>query len=90
ADVTGTSNQVVTVSSSTGDDDAFAIWLLDSGRYAPKEIAGQSLEGYPNWDWLRFDQIEWYAQASRALEERAGRLVPGLVFQHIALHEHRM
>ncbi|MCT1765224.1 metallophosphoesterase [Brevibacterium casei] len=43
ADVTGTSNQVVTVSSSTGDDDAFAIWLLDSGRYAPKEIAGQSL-----------------------------------------------
>ncbi|WP_236586969.1 metallophosphoesterase family protein [Brevibacterium casei] len=90
ADVTGTSNQVVTVSSSTGDDDAFAIWLLDSGRYAPKEIAGQSLEGYPNWDWLRFDQIEWYARASRALEERAGRLVPGLVFQHIALHEHRM
>ncbi|GAA3828724.1 metallophosphoesterase [Brevibacterium ammoniilyticum] len=89
ADVTGTSNQVLTVSASGSKDDAFAIWLLDSGRYAPKEIAGQNFEGYPDWDWLRFDQVEWYAEASRELEKRAGAKVPGLVFQHIALHEHR-
>lgn len=89
ADVTGTSNQVVTVAASNGNADAFAIWLLDSGRYAPKEIAGQNFEGYPDWDWLRYDQVEWYAETSRALEKKAKRKVPGLVFQHIALHEHR-
>lgn len=89
AKVTGTSNQVLTIGSSSGNKDAFAIWLLDSGRYAPETIAGQNFEGYPDWDWLRFDQVEWYAQASRELEERRGTKVPGLVFQHIALHEYR-
>ncbi|WP_309131550.1 metallophosphoesterase family protein [Brevibacterium sp.] len=89
AEVTGTSNQVLTVSAAKGDEDAFAIWLLDSGRYAPKTIAGQDIEGYPHWDWLRFDQVEWYARTSRELEERRGSALPGLVFQHIALHEHR-
>lgn len=89
ADVTGTSNQVITIASGQGKKDAFAVWLLDSGRYAPDEIAGQDFEGYPDWDWLRFDQVEWYAQTSRELEKRRGAAVPGLVFQHIALHEHR-
>ncbi|RBP61677.1 putative phosphoesterase [Brevibacterium sanguinis] len=89
AKVTGSSNQVLTVSASSGKSDAFAIWLLDSGRYAPEQIAGQEIKGYPHWDWLRFDQVEWYARTSRELEKRRGSLVPGLVFQHIALHEHR-
>lgn len=91
AEVTGTSNQVVTISSGKGqgNQDAFAVWLLDSGRYAPDEIAGQDFEDYPDWDWLRFDQVEWYARTSRELERQRGAKVPGLVFQHIALHEHR-
>ncbi|MFC0673696.1 metallophosphoesterase family protein [Brachybacterium hainanense] len=89
AAVTGTGNQVLPVRSAAGDRDAFAVWLLDSGRYAPERIAGQDLEGYPSWDWLRFDQVEWYARTSRELEQRNGALVPGLIFQHIALWEHR-
>lgn len=88
--VTGTTNQVITVESARRKKkDAFAIWLLDSGRYAPEEIAGQDFEGYPDWDWLRFDQVEWYARISRALEEDNGALVHGLAFQHIPLWEHR-
>ena len=89
ADVTGTGNQVLPVRSADGKRDAFALWLLDSGRYAPDEIAGQDFEGYPDWDWLRFDQVEWYARTSRDLEKKNKALVPGLVFQHIALWEHR-
>ncbi|MFC7374682.1 MULTISPECIES: metallophosphoesterase family protein [unclassified Brachybacterium] len=87
--ITGTGNQVLTVTSAAGKGDAFALWLLDSGRYAPEEIAGQDFEGYPDWDWLRPDQIQWYLEASQELEKKNKALVPGLVFQHIALWEHR-
>lgn len=89
ADVTGTANEVLTIRSSQNGQETFALWLLDSGRYAPAEIEGQNFEGYPSWDWLRFDQVDWYWRTSQALEQRAGGLVPGLVFQHIALWEHR-
>ncbi|GAA4431380.1 metallophosphoesterase [Georgenia halophila] len=89
ADTTGTGNQVLTVRASRGNADRFALWLLDSGRYAPSEIAGQDFTGYPTWDWLRFDQVDWYWKTSQQLERQQGALVPGLVFQHIALWEHR-
>jgi Calcineurin-like phosphoesterase len=87
--ITGTGNQVLTVRSADSSADAFALWLLDSGRYAPEEISGQDFEGYPDWDWLRPDQIQWYLEASATLESSNKALVPGLVFQHIALWEHR-
>lgn len=88
-DTTGSGNQVLTVRSAASRADAFALWLLDSGRYAPEQIAGQDFEGYPDWDWLRPDQIQWYLGASQRLESKNKQLVPGLVFQHIALWEHR-
>ena len=87
--ITGSGNQVLTVRPSRDKGDAFALWLLDSGRYAPEQIAGQDFEGYPDWDWLRPDQVQWYLSTSAALERRNRGLVPGLVFQHIALWEHR-
>lgn len=100
--ITGSGNQVLTVGSSRGRgqggkdkatgkgrSDAFALWLLDSGRYAPEKIAGQDFEGYPDWDWLRPDQIQWYLRTSEELERKNSAVVPGLVFQHIALWEHR-
>lgn len=87
--ITGSGNEVLTVRSADGRSDAFALWLLDSGRYAPEQIAGQDFEGYPDWDWLRPDQVQWYLETSAALEKKNTALVPGLVFQHIALWEHR-
>ena len=87
--ITGSGNQVLTLASADGTREAFALWLLDSGRYAPEQIAGQDFEGYPDWDWLRPDQVGWYLSTSQELERSNGALVPGLVFQHIALWEHR-
>jgi hypothetical protein len=103
--VSGHGNQVLTIGSARADSradaaagpsadgsasaDAFAVWLVDSGRYAPEQVAGQDFEGYPNWGWVQPDQVEWYRATSQALERTAGHLVPGLVFQHIALWEHR-
>lgn len=87
--VTGTGNMNLLINDSRGAAPAFNVWLLDSGRYAPEKIAGQDFEGYPDWDWLRGDQVNWYLDTSAALEERFGFRVPGLMFHHICLWEHR-
>ncbi|WP_245975563.1 metallophosphoesterase [Amycolatopsis palatopharyngis] len=88
-DVTGTGNMNLLINDSRGGKPAFNVWLLDSGRYAPKQIAGQDFAGYPTWDWLRADQVRWYLDASEKLERRAGAAVPSLMFLHICLWEHR-
>lgn len=88
--VTGTSNTIVSIASSANNKrEAFALWLMDSGRYAPGTINGQNFAGYPTWDWLRMDQVCWYREQSQRLEQRGGRKIPGLMFIHIALWEHR-
>jgi hypothetical protein len=87
--VTGTGNMNLPINDSRGTAPAFNVWLLDSGRYAPEQIAGQDFEGYPDWDWLRGDQINWYLDTSAALEERFGFRVPSLMFHHVCLWEHR-
>ncbi|OCA87262.1 metallophosphoesterase family protein [Pseudobacillus wudalianchiensis] len=87
--LTGTGNSHLLINNSKGTTPAFNLWLLDSGRYAPDEIAGQNFEGYPDWDWLRFDQVNWYYEMSKKLEKRFNRKVPSLMFMHIPLWEHR-
>lgn len=87
--VVGTSNSLLTVEGRRGRRAAFAMWLIDSGRYAPDSLAGQDFDGYPDWDWIRADQVQWYRQRSAELERRSGHKVPSLMFIHIALWEHR-
>ncbi|WP_017977220.1 metallophosphoesterase family protein [Actinopolyspora halophila] len=88
-DSSGTGDAVLTVAGSHDGRAAFALWLVDSGRYAPDTIAGQDFEGYPYWGWVRPDQIRWYSETSRKLERAAGGRVPGLMWMHIPLWEHR-
>jgi hypothetical protein len=87
--VTGTSNSLLLVQSSKSKDPAFGLWLIDTGRYAPDAINGQDFEGYPDWDWVRMDQVAWYRNLSIATEQKYGRKIPTLMWGHIALHEHR-
>lgn len=91
--VTGHSNFVRLVYGSVVDykNPVFAIWGLDSGRYAPNpdEIAGQKINGNNNtWDYIREDQVEWYRNTSIKNEQRYGKKIPGLMFFHIPLFEH--
>ncbi|WP_408008513.1 metallophosphoesterase family protein [Pseudalkalibacillus sp. A8] len=88
-DITGTGNMNLLINDSKGKKVAFNLWLLDSGRYAPKTIAGQDFEGYPTWDWLRMNQVKWYYETSKSLEKRFDRKIPSLMFIHIPLWEHR-
>ncbi len=87
--VTGTGNMNLFIHGARGNNPKFNLWLLDSGRYAPGNIAGQNFAGYPTWDWLRMDQVAWYFQRSVEIERQVGRKVPGLMFIHIPLWEYR-
>lgn len=89
AEVTGTGNMNLLIGDSRSNAPAFGVWLMDAGRYAPEQIAGQDFEGYPDWDWLRADQVRWYLEASEMLEQQLGTKVPSLMYTHIALWEHR-
>jgi 3',5'-cyclic AMP phosphodiesterase CpdA len=90
-EVPGESNMQLLVRGSRGDAPAFAIWLLDSGRYATEaDTHGQSTEGLMDYDWIRPQQVRWYEETSAATAERFGRPVPGLMFFHIPTHEHHM
>lgn len=86
-EIFGSSNSQLLINSSQGNKPVFGVWLLDSGRYAPDEIAGQDFEGLKSYDWIRPEQIDWYRETSRATEVRHGK-VPSLMFFHIPLWEH--
>lgn len=85
--ITGTGNTNLIIKNQKNTEPAFNIWLFDSGRYAPDEIAGQDFEGYQTWDWLRHDQVQWYYKTSEKLEQTTGHKVPSLAFMHIPLPE---
>lgn len=87
--ITGTGNMNLLINHSRGNSPAFNLWLLDSGQYAPEKIAGQDFKGYPTWDWLRGNQVNWYFETSKKLENRFRRKIPSLMFIHIPLWEHR-
>lgn len=87
--ITGTGNMHLLINNSRGNTPSFNLWLLDSGRYAPKTIAEQNFDGYPTWDWIRFDQVNWYYETSKKLETIYNRKIPSLMFIHIPLWEHR-
>jgi hypothetical protein len=86
--VSGHSNSVLTVRSARGRGPGLALWLLDSGRYSPETVAGQKVEEY-TYETVHADQVAWYRERSLALEKQAGAPVPGLMFFHIPLWEHR-
>lgn len=87
--ITGSGNANLIINASRGNRAAFNLFLLDSGDYAPARIAGQDFEGYPQWDWIRMNQVQWYTQTSERVEREARRAVPALMFIHIPLWEYR-
>ena len=96
ADLTGVGNYVIPLYASASDELKFAFWGIDSGSYMA--AADQALlnpvtstfGGYSDikYDYIHEDQIEWYIDTSRRLEEyNNGQKVPGLMAFHIPLQE---
>ena len=74
---------VLTVkSSSDPKKDAALLYCMDSHSYSPlKDVKG--------YNWLPFDQINWYRQQSAAYKaQNGGQPVPALAFFHIPLPEY--
>ncbi len=68
----------LTIKSSTGDEDVFALYLFDSG--------GKKSDG--SYDAVKPEQIEWYRSERDRLSDSNGAPLPALVFQHIPLPEY--
>lgn len=85
ADVYGCGNCCVTIKSSDGEKDAFAIWLMDSNDYERKS------DGEIGYDHVHEDQIEWYEKRAAELKAaNGGELLPAILFQHIPVHQELM
>ena len=93
----GLGNYVVPLYGSEDEDVKFVIWALNSGDYLSakdrRELFPDGKTPFPGnsaptYDYIHSDQIEWYEEISRLLQDQnGGELVPGLMAFHIPLQE---
>lgn len=80
--VGGASNYILPLKSSDGKKDAAALYCLDSHSYS-------QIDGIGGYDYIKFDQIQWYRENSRKFaRQNGGKPLPSLAFFHIALPEY--
>lgn len=80
--VGGASNFILPLKSADGKKDAAVLYCIDSHAYSQiKSIGG--------YDYIKFDQINWYRENSaRFTKQNGGTPLPSLAFFHIALPEY--
>lgn len=80
--LSGVTNFIIPVKSSDGKKDALVLYCFDSHSYS-------SIKGIGGYDYLKFDQIDWYMQNSKAYTRANGNIpLPSLAFFHIPLPEY--
>lgn len=77
--ITGVGNKNLLIFDAEGKKPVFNVWLVDSNSTQPVGDLG--------YDWIHTDQVLWYYQTSKALEEKYGARIPSLMFFHIPLLE---
>lgn len=79
--ISGVTNYILPLKSSDGSRDTEILYLLDSHSYS-------RIDGIGGYDYIDFDQIQWYRENSKKFTEaNGGSPVPSLAFFHIALPE---
>lgn len=82
--VSGASNYILPIKSSDGKKNLYIIYCLDSHSYS-------HIEGIDGYDYIKFDQIQWYRENSKKFTaENGGTPVPSLAFFHIPLPEYNL
>ena len=82
AGVSGASNYILPVQSSDGSKNAVVLYCMDSHSYS-------QIEGVGGYDYIKFDQVQWYRDNSTKLtKQNGGTPVHSLAFFHIALPEY--
>lgn len=80
--VGGATNYILPLKSSDGKKNAAALYCLDSHSYS-------QIDGIGGYDYIKFDQIQWYRENSRKFtRQNGGKPLPSLAFFHIALPEY--
>ncbi|MCD7978361.1 MAG: metallophosphoesterase family protein [Tannerellaceae bacterium] len=80
--ISGTGNYILPVKSANGKKEAAILYCLDSHAYS-------SIEGVDGYDYIKFDQIQWYRENSmRFTQANGGTPLPSLAFFHIPLPEY--
>lgn len=100
-DVSGTGNWILQIKSEISDKTVYNIWGLDSGRgigefltYCGLPADGKiaklpdPLHVSAGYDAVKFDQIMWYWNTSKKIEEENGGKVPGCMVLHMAFPEY--
>lgn len=83
-DIKGVGNYAIPVYNSKNQNKVEAVlYCLDSNDYSESSIR------YGYYDWVKFNQIEWYRnQSSQFTQNNGGSPVPSLTFMHIPLIEY--
>lgn len=80
--LSGVTNFVLPVKSSSGKGDAALLYGFDSNSYS-------LLEGVDGYDYIKFDQVNWYREQSSAYTRKNNNTpLPALAFFHIPLPEY--
>ncbi len=79
-DIMGRNNQLIEVRNSDGTLNT-ALFLIDSNAYTG--------EGINVYDYIHDDQVEWYANEVKRLNQEEGKTVNSMAFFHIPLQEYR-
>jgi len=79
--ISGVGNYTLPVWSSDGKKEKWVLYFFDSHAYPKDKIFG-------TYDWIKYDQIEWYRKTSDKNTRRNGKTLPSLAFFHIPLPEY--
>ena len=80
-DIMGMGNNVISIYNSKNDIAAL-LYCFDSNDYTPEN-------NYGYYDWIHFNQIEWYRkQSSQFTQNNGSSPIPSLAFFHIPLLEY--
>lgn len=89
--VSGVGNFVLPVYSYDGSKILYNVWCLDSHSYTSLDEINITLNNgvyfKGKYDWIKQDQIAWYLESSRLLEEYNGAPIPAMMAFHIPLQE---
>lgn len=95
-ELTGVGNYVIPIYGAESDEVKFAVWGIDSNSYLSAEdksaLFAQGITGFDGYsgtqyDYIHYDQIQWYRETSELMEAQLGRKIPGLMAFHIPLQE---
>lgn len=79
--LSGSGNCALPVLSSDGKSEKWVLYFFDSHNNTKDRTFGY-------YDWIKFDQIEWYRNTSDDYTARHGHHLPSLAFFHIPLPEY--